>query len=190
MVIEEILVIDIETSGLSHEYSIVEIGICKLNLEKGTINPFFNLVCKEEADKYLDQYAWVFQNSDLTYEEVKNAPYLSKFQNIIQEIFNLGYECTAFNQSFDFGFLEDRGFKIPHKFWDAMLVLKEIMKIPHSKYGYKFPKVQEAYDYLFGNEVFLEGEDKYKEKHRALDDAIHESMIFYGTYNLLKKKVI
>lgn len=172
--LSEIIVLDIETTGLNLTNSIVEIGICILDLKKGEINPTFNLICQEK-EKIIEKNAWIFENSDLSYDDVENAPDLEKFRNIIQEFFNLNYPCTAFNQKFDFGFLENRNFKILSKFWDAMILLRDIMKIPHHYYGYKFPSVQEAYDFLFGDYNCLE-------KHRALDDAIIESKIIYETY--------
>lgn len=170
----EIIVLDIETTGLNHAYSIVEIGICILNLSTGKINLTFNLVCKEK-EKIIEKDAWIFENSDLSYDDVINAPDLNKFRDIIQAFFNLNYPCTAFNQKFDFEFLENRNFKISNKFWDVMILLTKIMKIPHHYYVYKFPSVQESYNFLFGD-------NNHSEKHRALDDAILESKIVYETY--------
>ncbi len=182
---KKVIVLDIETTGLNHTHSIVEIGICILNLNTGEINPTFNLICKEK-EKIIEKDAWIFENSDLSYDEVINAPDLNKFRNIIQAFFNLNYPCTAFNQKFDFGFLENRNLKISNKFWDPMILLTNIMKIPHDYYIYKFPSVQESYNFLFGN-------NKYSEKHRALDDALLESKIVYETYKRYvvgKKKIL
>lgn len=182
MVIEGIFVIDIETTGLRVNCSIVEIGICFLNLENGKIGSTFDLICKEQ-DKILNKNAWIFQNSELRYEDVIDALELNEFKDVIQKIFDLKYPCTAFNQKFDFGFLEQRGFVIQNKFWDPMVILKNIMKIPHHYYGYKFPTVQEAYRYLCED-------NNYIEKHTALDDAIHEAKIVYEIFQLIKNKTM
>ena len=64
-----------------------------------------------------------------------------------------------------------------------MLKLTSILRIPNISYyakDYKWPSVREAYHYFFPNESNIE-------KHRALDDAIHEAKIIYETYKHLKK---
>lgn len=176
-----IVVVDIETTGLSPIYdSIVEVGLCFLDLNSGEIYPIFNVICQEENKKF-DKYSWVFQNSDLTLDEVIKAPYLDEFREGLQGIFDLGYPITAYNQEFDFGFLETRGFKIANKFWDPMIKLTLILRIPRYYGGYKWPSVQEAWRHFFGD-------DGYDEAHRALDDAMHEAKIIYETYKLLEKK--
>lgn len=175
----KILVLDIETTGLTPECDMIcEIGICLLNLKNGNIIPILDQICQEQ-NKEFDEYSWIFQNSDLTIKQVIESPYLIDFKTELQDILNLKHPITAYNQQFDFSFLEHRGFQIKNKFWDPMFKLKNIMKIPHFYYGYKFPSVQEAWNFFFkGN---------YIEKHRALDDAIHEAKIIYETNKYLKK---
>jgi len=178
-----VIVLDIETTGFSPKFSMIcEIGLCFLDLETGDIDPIFNIVCQEENKKF-DERSWIFQNSDLKYEDVANAPYLKDFRVELQAIFNLNCPCTAYNQKFDFGFLEFRDFKIRQKFWDPMLKLTSILKIPNISYyakDYKWPSVWEAYNYFFPNE-------RYIEAHRALDDAMHEAKIVYETYKHIKE---
>ena len=178
-----VIVLDIETTGLSPKFDMIcEIGLCFLDLETGDIDPIFNIICREENKKF-DDRSWIFQNSDLKYEDVINAPYLEDFREELQAIFNLNCPCTAYNQKFDFGFLEFRDFKIHQKFWDPMLKLTPILKIPNISYyakDYKWPSVWEAYYYLFPNENYIEA-------HRALDDAVHEAKIVYETYKRLKE---
>ncbi len=174
-----IIVLDIETTGFDPYLNMIcEIGICTLNLLDGQIKPIFHIVCKEE-NKEFDDNSWIFQNSDLTTYTVRNAPYLHEYREELQGILNLG-PCTAYNQSFDFSFLNSRDFKIPKKFWDPMHRLIPILKIPRYN-GYKWPSVQEAYDFFFRKE-------RYIESHRALDDAKHEAKIIYATYKLLKER--
>ena len=158
---------------------ICEIGICSLDLDTGKIEPVFHIICQED-NKKIDDSAWIFQNSDLAICSVRNSHYLEKYRDPLQSKLNK-YPCTAYNQRFDFGFLKVRDFKIPTKFWDPMHKLASILKIPRYDGTYKWPSVQEAYDYFFPKE-------KYVERHRALDDAKHEAKIIYATYKLLKER--
>lgn len=169
---ESIYVIDIETDHLFPEYgSIVEIGIARYNYVSGIIYPVFNSVVREM--KHINEEAWIFQNSDLNFVDVYSAKPLDQFRNVLQKLFLQGY-FTAFNQKFDFGWLESRGFKIPNKFPDPMVALTPIMKLKQKKSnywatGYKWPTVEEACYFLF--------DEKIKENHRAYDDAHIEACI-------------
>ena len=125
--------------------------------------------------------AWIFNNSDLKFEDFENAPSLNNLRNQIQEILDQ-YSLTAYNNSFDFGFMESRGFVIKKNIPDIMAVAKEACKIMHSRGGYKIPKMQEAWDNLFPN-------TNYIEKHRAVDDAIHEARILFEMYKRGEYKV-
>lgn len=177
-----VIVLDIETTGLSPKFDMIcEVGLCFLNLETGDIDAIFSIICQEE-NKRFDDSSWIFQNSDLKFVDIKNAPYLGDFREELQGIFDLNYPCTAYNQKFDFGFLEFRDFEINQKFWDPMLKLTPILKIPNRNYygNYKWPSVWEAYSYFFPNEHYIEA-------HRALDDAMHEAKIIYATYKHLKR---
>ena len=166
---DKFFVLDIETCGLAQKYCIVEIGIALLDMRYEIVQGYFHCICKEE-DKILDPNAWIFQNSSLDYNDVKNAEYLCNYSHFLQEIFNMNIPVIAYNWAFDFGFLRDRGFKIENPPFDPMIVLINIIKISHVFYGFKFPKVTEAFNYLF---PMLE----YREKHRALFDAIDEAYI-------------
>jgi hypothetical protein len=107
-----------------------------------------------------------------------NAKTLSHHFDDIQEIINsnpLG--ITAFNNQFDFRFLEARGFVISRKLGDPMRISRNICRIPGKRSGYKTPNVEEAYNYFFPNE-------NYVEQHRAADDAKHEAKIIYSLYKL------
>ena len=125
--------------------------------------------------------AWIFNNSDLKFEEFESAPSLNNLKNQIQEIFD-HYSLTAYNTSFDFGFMESRGFVIKKDIPDIMAVAKKACKIMRAGGGYKIPKMQEAWDNLFPN-------TNYIEKHRAVDDAIHEARILFEMYKRGEYKV-
>jgi DNA polymerase-3 subunit epsilon len=113
----------------------------------------------------------------LSFEKVKKAPLLDEFKQELQEIFNL-YPLTAFNKSFDLGFLKERGFNFPEELPCIMLSSTNICKIPHRNNGpgYKWPKAQEAWNCFFPDTF-------YNEKHRAADDALHEAQILFEMYN-------
>ena len=163
---ETIIIVDIETTGFSHSKNhIVEIGIASLNLKTGEIRGIYNTLVREdglvmEPNK---NDAWIFNNSDLRLFDVQEADPLQLEE--LQEIFDTS-RATAWNKKFDFGFLKDRGLKI-----------KELPcpMISFTKPGKKWPSVEEAWKELFP-------EIPYDEKHRGLDDAVHEAKMVHELY--------
>lgn len=172
---QEILVVDIETTGFLQEQGlIVEIGIVKLNLNTGKRKLIYDTVVKEQGFKPFHKNAWIFHNSDLSYKDITDAKPLDAFT--LQQIFDK-YPATAYNKRFDFDFLMSRGLVI-EELDCPMKICTPICKLP-GYYGYKWPKVQEAYDHFFEN-------NDYIEKHRAGDDAFHESQIVWELYKMGK----
>jgi len=129
----------------------------------------------------MDRDAWIFNNSDLKFEDIENAPTFNNVKNQIQEILDQ-HSLTAYNTAFDFGYMESRGFTIKKDIPDIMAVAKEACKIMRPRGGYKNPKMQEAWDNLFPN-------TNYIEKHRAVDDAIHEAKILFEMYKRGEYKI-
>jgi len=165
----EIIVLDLETTGTNpYHDSIIEIGICKLDLETGTIEPLFHALCNER-NKEIDHDAWIFHHSDLSFAEVYHSRYLMEYRKEIQHLLNT-YPVTAYNQDFDFSFLAARGFKIRKRFWDPMIEFTDLLKIPYNEYEYKWSKVEESWYYFFPNV-------KYPGRHRALEDSIIEALM-------------
>ena len=179
----KIAVIDIETTGLDFEKdAILEIGIVELDLTTGKLLPLFDKIVNEpHYDATRNYTSWIFYNSSLTRDEVNNAMSLEFYRSAIQDILN-EYPITAFNKQFDLGFLKAREFKVPKELDCPMILAKDILLIPHPKYGYKFPSVEEAWKYYFENV-------NYKESHRAFDDAIHEALIVREMYKNKEFKV-
>ena len=133
------------------------------------------LVCQDR--NACSASGWIFQNSDLRFEEVLDAPSLVSQKEEIQDLLDR-YRVTAYNKAFDFGFLKDRGFQI--KELDCPMHLSTpIVKLPapNGRRGFKWPKVEEAWDYFFGDTGYIEA-------HRGLDDAIHEAKIVYKLYQM------
>jgi len=145
----KILILDIETTGFQKQGgSIVEIGIVELNLDNGEVNEVFSSLLKEDilTERHRrPPLGWIFNNSDLTPEMVRNAPQAEGVLANVQEILdNYPLGCTAYNNKFDFGFLEDRGLKI-NKLPCPMLLSTSICKIPGKRSGFKWPSVEEAF---------------------------------------------
>lgn len=174
-----ILVVDIETTDfLNRGGLIVEVGIVKLNLLTGEVEKIYDQLVKEEGFNDDHKHSWIFKNSSLTWEEVNNARPLDV--NTLKNIFS-NYPATAYNKRFDFDFLSSRGIII--KELDCpMKLMTPICKI-NGPYGFKWPKVQEAYDFLFPN-------NDYTEEHRGLDDAHHEAKIVHWLHKQGYFKVV
>ncbi|MBD3350950.1 MAG: hypothetical protein GF364_05635, partial [Candidatus Lokiarchaeota archaeon] len=173
----KIVVVDIETSAKKPNLGyIVEIGICELDLSTENCTELFNSLVKEAGFNGSCKDAWIFQNSDLTFEEVMQAPSFNSLKPELQKIFSV-YPATAYNKQFDFNWLRSRGLKIK-EVPCPMKVATPILKLP-PKYDwqtdYKWPNVEEAYSYFY-NEI------PYKELHRAYDDAVHEAQIVLALY--------
>ena len=178
---KKILVIDIETAGFQNQGGcIVEVGAVSLDLDSGEIVEVFNSLVREDSlsAKHRDdsKYNWIFQNSDLTPEMVRNAPseheVYPKLQELIHQFPN---GVTAFNRNFDIPYLESRGLKFMKLLPCPMVKLTNIMKLPSSR-GYKWPKVTEAFPFLFPEVT------DYDEAHRGASDARDEALIVLEMY--------
>jgi len=156
---------------------IFEIGIVELGLDDGNITTLFDSLIREPHLSAKHREAWIFSNSDMTPEMVRNAPKIEDVRPEAQRIFD-GYEgMTAFNRNFDFGFLLHRNFKLPKPLPCPMLLSTNILKLPNKNGypGYKWPSAQEAWNYYFPD-------FPYQEKHRGADDARIEAMIVYQMF--------
>lgn len=176
----EILIIDIETTDLHPSTGfIVEVGIVALNLATGERKIVLDTLCREQGMSAKDRHAWIFTNSTLSVDEVRGAMDLQDLLPQIQEIINLyPAGATAYNRSFDFGFLEDRGVTFPKALPCPMKLATPVCKIPsrHPRHGqYKWPNVEECWNFLFPDLPYIE-------LHRGADDAMHEAKIVYELY--------
>jgi DNA polymerase III epsilon subunit-like protein len=174
----KILIVDLETSGLSYIKDVIfEAGIVCLDLTSGHIETLFDSCIREPHLSSKHRDSWIFSNSDLTPEAIRSAPTLAEVRPTIQAIFDQYEGMTAFNSKFDFGFLRNRNFTLPKELPCPMILSTEILKLPpkNGYPGYKWPSAQEAWDYYFPD-------SPYKEKHRGADDARIESAIVYEMY--------
>lgn len=174
----KILIIDIETTGFLNEGGkIVEIGIVELDLSNGKKKILFDEVCHEKGiTKEEVENSWIVNNSTLTVDLIRVSKPLHKLKDQIQEIIN-SYDLgtTAFNNAFDFGFMESRGFVFPTKLDCPMKLSTDICQLPSPRGGFKWPKVQEAHDFFFGKTDYIE-------THRGADDAFHEADIVFELF--------
>lgn len=174
---DKVLVVDIETTGTKQEIDLIlEIGIVELSLLTGETKILFNSLVKEPKFGAEHRDAWIFSNSDLKFKNIENAPPLENLKQKLSEIF-IQYPITAYNKAFDLGFLKARGINVPKELPCIMETAQNILKIPYkfNSSKYKKPNVQEAWDFLFPK-------SEYTEKHRAVDDAIHEAKILFELY--------
>ena len=176
----KILILDIETTNfLNKGGKIVEIGLVELCLETGAKKIVFDEVCHEKGITLKEvQEAWIIENSTLTVKQVRNSRSLDVIRPIVQEILDEYTEgATAFNNDFDFGFFEDRGFTFPKKLPCPMKLSTNICRIPNRNgySGFKWPNVMEAHKHFIGDVGYIE-------QHRGADDAFHESDIVLELY--------
>ena len=176
---KKILIIDIETTGFINKGGkIVEVGIVELDLDNGKRKIIFdNTTYEKDCTEKEIENSWIVQNTSLTTEEIFAGLRFIDLKPIVQSLINtypLG--TTAYNNVFDFKFLESRDIEFPKKLPCPMLLSTNVCKIKNkNRGGYKWPKVQEAYDYFFGKTDYIE-------EHRGADDAMHEAEIVYELY--------
>ena len=171
----DLLIIDCETGGKTIYDPLFEVAGATLNPVTGDIEEAFDYIIKNAN---FDENAWIFSNSDLTPELVRNGFELENIRWTIQALFDT-MPVAAYNSQFDFGVLENLKFRIPHKLPDPMLISTNILRLP-GKYGnYKWPKVTECLDYFHIHE---------NEPHRAAADAKLEARIIYELIKLGKFK--
>ncbi len=175
----EIIVLDIETTGLSplNDF-ILELGIVKLNLETGEITALFDKVFKEEGLTARHHKSWIIVNNFMTIEEIRSAQSIEVYREEIQSVFDqFKGRITAWNRSFDSSFLKYNNFELGDDFACPMKESVYFFKIPNSRGYYKWPKAQEAWDILFP------GVEKIEE-HRGLDDSKMEAKIIHKLYKM------
>jgi len=175
-----ILVLDIETTGFNHTTDcILELGMVELDTYTGAIVEKFHSTFKEDHLRRFHTNAWIFQNSSLTVNEIRDSRPLEDYREEIQTLLD-AYTVTAWNSSFDLDFLTSRNFDVGARLMDPMKTSTNYFKLPFKNakpqnirgMQYKYPSAQEAYDILFPKEKIIEA-------HRGLDDAIFEAKIIY-----------
>ena len=86
---KKIAIIDIETTNLKPENGlIIEIGIIELDLITGAAKILFDSLIRELSYGDAHRNAWIFNNSDLNFEDIEDAPSLNNVKSHIQEFLN------------------------------------------------------------------------------------------------------
>ncbi len=179
----KIAVIDIETTGRSPSVgTIVEVGACLLDLETHFTSKLLDLVVIQPQFETLHEAgrvddSWVFQNSDLTVDMVRNGVSWDQAAIKIQRILDK-FPCTAYNKAFDFGFFRASGLRVPRELPCPMIAATPVLKLPGRYDDYKWPSVDEAWHYFFPDR------SSFVEAHRAYDDAVHEALIVQKLFTL------
>ena len=159
----KILVVDLETTDLRpSKGDIIEIGAVLLSAD-GTIEKAIDVVVKPTKPVEMWQDCWTLKNTDLTVEAVLAGRSLIKVRDSLQVLL-WHYPVTSYNRNFDIGYLEYNGFRARWVIACPMLIASGILKLPGNYSNYKWPKLQEAWDYFFPGGAC-------KTHHRALDDA-------------------
>jgi DNA polymerase-3 subunit epsilon len=184
---KKILIIDIETTGFNpYNEHIVEIGIVELDLETGDTKILLDEFVKEEGlTKDILDKSWICKNGFIDPVDVMDYGIdWSEVKEATQDIINMyPLGATAYNNKFDFGFLDARGIDQKKKLPCPMILSTPVCKIKHYKgNGYKWPTCEEAYNHFFPDA-------KYIELHRGADDAMHEAKIVHELYKLGKFKL-
>ena len=119
--------------------------------------------------------AWIFENGFMQIDEVRNAMPMSEYSTEIEEILSRYYgRITAWNRDFDSAFLKNCGFNLGPDIHCPMKESVNYFKLD-GPYGYKWPKAQEAWDFLFPETPMIE-------LHRGLADSKMEAAIIYELY--------
>ncbi len=176
---KKILVIDLETTHRSEKVGhILEVGLVSLDLESGVIEALTAATVHEVGCTYEEIFnSWFYQNSDFGVLTPVRASV--HWRAGVEYFFNQSEYSglTAFNQGFDFRWLESRGVVLPKKLPDPMKCARYIVNATDKRGQTKNPNVEEAYEHFFPG-------SGYVEKHRALDDAMHEAQIIHELYKI------
>ena len=176
----KIAILDIETTDFINDGGkIVEVGIVELDINTGYTKIVYNKVTHETGITRQEvENSWIIANSDLTVEAVMHSTNLTKLKPEIQAVID-SYPSgiTAYNNAFDYKFMKDRGFILRKTLPCPMRVSRNIVCAKDKRGRVKAPTVEEAYKYFFPNE-------KYIEKHRGADDALHEAKIVFKLIEL------
>lgn len=167
---------------------VLDIGMCEISLSRGTVRDLYSSVVGYDTDRWNDRMrgSWIFSNSDMTLEDVRSAPRLSKVVSDAKGLLG-GRWVTSYNIQYDMDkFLYRFPWNLRGAFRevrDPMFSAAEICKLKNQYYGmasYRYPKLEYAYETILG------GEDpagiRRHQDHRALSDARMASHVLLRMY--------
>jgi len=177
---DKILIVDLETTGFSASKDhIVEIGLVELDLMTGKKITLYDELISPPMEIEDIEKSWVVTKGyinalDIVFGRPLDEA-LPQLQNLI-DLYPLG--ITAFNNSFDFGFLEYYGIEFIKKLPCPMHLSTNICKFPgYSGIKLKRPSCEQAYNFYFPGAEWVE-------LHRGADDAWHEADIVKKLYDM------
>jgi len=184
----EIYVIDTETTGLDGgpKDLVVDIGICSADIINGTVKDVYSSVVGYDVTDWEEHRtkAWIFENTDLTLDEVAAArPFFKVKEDVSRHL--RGRVVTSYNVPFDMDkFLFREPWHLKGAFnvcTDIMKAATDVCKLPSELYGvsYRFPKLDHAYKTIVNGDPACIGD---KQSHRALSDAKMASYILIEMY--------
>jgi len=175
--VDEIYVLDTETTGLfgAPKDVVVDIGITKTSLRKGTVEDVYSSVLGYDVDQWDDyrRNAWIFQNTDMTLDMVSEAP---PAMHVIEDVRRIlrNKVVTSYNIGYDMSkFLYLEPWNLAGTFKECTDIMKAatpVCKLPSEYYGreYRYPKLDYAYEHIVdGDPAGIDG----VQDHRALSDA-------------------
>ena len=185
---KEIYVVDTETTGLDGgpKDLVVDIGICSVDLSKGTVKDVYSSVVGYDVTEWEEHRtkAWIFENTDLTLDDVAAArPFFKVSDDVIRILRDK--VVTSYNTPFDMDkFLFREPWHLRGKFslcTDIMKAATDVCKLPSELYGvrYRFPKLDHAYRTIVNGDPAGIGN---KQGHRALSDAKMASYVMIEMY--------
>jgi DNA polymerase-3 subunit epsilon len=175
--VEDVYVLDTETTGLkgAPEDAIVDIGICRVDLEAGTVDTVYSSVVGHDVSLWNEyrRTAWIFENTDLTLEMVASAKPQGEVAAEVRSILS-GKNVTSFNTEYDLGrFLYLPPWSLRGVFTECTDIMKAatpVCRLPSQYYGreYRYPRLDTAYAMIVeGDPAGING----VQDHRALSDA-------------------
>ena len=163
--------------------AVVDVGICEVSLSRHTVREVYSSLVGYDTSTWTDEMrgAWIFENSDLTLEQVASAKPFSEVREEVRDLVK-GKWLTTYNVQFD---LDKFLYRFPwdmkglfNECRDIMFAARDVCKLEQThedRSGYRYPKLDYAY------ETILKGEDPAgingEQKHRALADAKMASYI-------------
>lgn len=170
-IINSFYVVDLETSGLKGfpQDKILEIGITEINLETKELKTVMDTSIYYDLDdnpEIID--CWTLKNGNMDIIQIDNGIDLENAIYQTQKILE-NKTWTSYNTDFDYiRFL--RHWKISPPQYCLMKKCKGLLRLSKSNIyipdKYKFPKLQEAYDYFVRKPLIKSGQTHY-----AIDDS-------------------
>ena len=174
-----VYVLDTETTGLTGcpVDSVVDIGIVALDLFDGDISPIYSETVGYDVASWdsVHRHAWIFENSDLTLEDVGSA---KPFDEVAQEVRGIldGHLATSFNVPFDFDkFLLRAPWSVRPVLCDDIMTSASWPVLGCSRW----PKLDHSYRVLCPGDPAGIGRSQH---HRALEDALQAAYILRWLY--------